>query len=141
MFLRRSMIVFGMLSLALLSLAGCSKSKIPTGEVTGKITINGKPVPGLYISFVPKEKIRPAMGKTDADGNYRAQFVAKQSGVPLGPCVAQFSLYHGEGTRNYLPAKYNEQASQIPELNLNITDEGLVFDYDIKYDGELPPGI
>jgi hypothetical protein len=141
MFLPRSMIVFGMLSLALLSQTGCSKPKIPTGEVTGKITINGKPVPGLFISFVPQEKIRPAMGKTDAAGNYRAQFVAKQSGVPLGPCVAQFSLYHGEGTRNYLPAKFNEQASKIPELNLNITEVGLVFDYDIKYDGELPPGI
>lgn len=141
MFSRSTMLVAGTLSLTLLFLTGCNKPKIPTGEVTGKITINGKPVSGLYVSFVPQEKVRPAMGKTDAEGNYKAQFLAKQSGVPLGPCVAQFSLYHGDGTRNYLPAKFNEEAAKIPELNLNITEEGLVFDYDIKYDGELPPGI
>jgi hypothetical protein len=140
MFSQRMMIVPVALSLTLLLLTGCSKPKIATGEVTGKITINGKPVPGLYVSFVPKEKVRPAMGKTDATGHYRAQLLAKQTGVPLGPCVAQFLLYHGDGNRNYLPAKFNEEASKIPELNLNVTEDGLVFDYDIKYDGELPPG-
>jgi hypothetical protein len=141
MFSRRTMFVSGALSLTLLLLSGCSKPKIPTGEVTGKITINGKPVPGIYVTFVPQERIRPAVGKTDAEGNYRAQLLAKQSGVPLGPCVAQFSLYHGDATRNYLPARFNEEASKNPELNLNVTEDGLVFDYDIKYDGELPPGL
>lgn len=141
MFSPRMMIVPIALSFALLILTGCGKPAIPTGEVSGTITINGKPAPGLLISFVPQEKIRPAMAKTDTAGHYRAQFLAKQTGVPLGSCVVQFKLHHGDGMRNYLPAKFNEQAVKNPELNLNVTDEGLVFDYDIKYDGELPPGF
>jgi hypothetical protein len=126
-------------SILLVAVVGCGGTDIPTAAVTGTITVNGKPVEGVTVSFVPDAKIRPSVGITDAKGRYKAQFVRSQSGVALGPCVAQFSIYRGESLRNYLPAEFNEKAADNPELHLNVTEEGVVFDYDIKCDGEIPP--
>ena len=84
----------------LASFAGCGGSDIPTAAVTGTITINGEPVEGIEVTFVPDAKIRPSVGLTDAQGRYKAQFVRSQSGVALGACVAQFSIYRGDSMQN-----------------------------------------
>lgn len=126
-------------SILLAGLTGCGGTDIPTAAVTGTITINGQPVEGVSVTFVPDAKIRPSVGLTDAKGRYKAQFVQTQSGVALGPCVAQFSIYRGDSMKNYLPAEFNENAADNPALHLDVTEKGLVFDYDIKYDGEIPP--
>ena len=128
--------------LALLLASGCGGSGIPTAPVSGTITLNGQPAPGVEVTFVPKAKMRPSVAVTDAEGYYEAQFVSRQSGVPLGPCVVQFAIYrNGNYMRNYLPAEFNENAAENPELNLDVPDEGVVFDYDIKYNGEIPPYV
>jgi hypothetical protein len=41
--------------------------------------------------------------------------------------------------KNYLPKQFNENAADNPQFHLDIPKEGLVFDYDIPYDGEIPP--
>lgn len=117
---------------------GCGSDAIPTGNVEGRITVNGEPREGLMVKFVPVKKIRPAIGSTDSEGRYEAKLLADQTGVPLGKCRVDFELYQGDGTRNYL-AEFNEKSADDPELNLEIFKDGLTFDYDIKYDGELPP--
>ncbi|XZE46646.1 hypothetical protein SH467x_001938 [Pirellulaceae bacterium SH467] len=121
-------------------LSGCG-NKIPTASVTGTITINGKPVEGIEVQFVPEAKVRPSIGMTDSQGRYRAEFLTTQSGVVLGPCVVQLSIYRGESMKNYLPKKFNEDAASNPEFNLNVVEGGITFDYDIKYDGEIPPFV
>lgn len=64
-----------------LLMVGCGKLTDPsTVEVTGRVTIDGKPVEGVIIQFEPDESgIKPgkkappsAFGTTDADGRYRA---------------------------------------------------------------------
>jgi hypothetical protein len=123
----------------LMGLGGCGPSSgIPTADVRGTVTINGKPVSGVQVQFVPDAKIRPAIAITDAGGRYSAQFVSTQSGVPLGPCVVQFSMFKGAAPKNYLPKEFNENAAANPELHLTIPASGLSFDYDIKYSGPLP---
>jgi len=127
-------------SALLVTLGGCGPSSgIPTADVGGTITINGKPVAGVQVKFVPEAKIRPSVALTDSRGNYEAQFVSSQSGVVLGPCVVQLSVFRGDSPHNYLPKEFNENASENPDFNLDIAKEGLKFDYDIKYDGEIPP--
>ena len=126
----------------LVCLSGCGGTGIPTASVTGKITINGEPVQGIEVTFVPAAKIRPSVGLTDAQGRYKAQFVSRQSGVALGPGVAKFSIYRGGNyMHNYLPVAFNDDAEKKPELNLDITEGGIVFDYDIKYNGKIPPYV
>ncbi len=40
---------------------------------------------------------------------------------------------------NYLPAKFNAEAENDADLNLEVTKDGVVFDYDIKFNGKIPP--
>ena len=88
--------------------------------------------------FVPEAKIRPSVGMTDAKGRYKAEFLSTQSGVVLGACVVQLSIYRGESMKNYLPKKFNENAASILEFHLDLTKGGITFDYDIKHYGEIP---
>jgi hypothetical protein len=120
-------------------LVGCQKHKYETAAVTGNITINGKPVEGVTVKFVPQAKIRPSVGFTDAKGNYRAEFTNSQSGVVLGPCVVEFYVYRGASPHNYLPKEFSEEAGKNPQFNLEVPAEGLIFNYDIPFTGEIPP--
>lgn len=46
----------------------------PTGTVTGRLTMDGKPLPaGHNVSFMDMEKGYLAFGTTDADGNFTVQ--------------------------------------------------------------------
>lgn len=129
-----------LIPLLLIVTAGCQRGTgIPTGEVQGIITLNGEPAEGVSLSFVPRAMVRPSMAQTDANGQYRARFVSTQSGVALGPCVVELSIYRGDSPRNYLPKQFNVNAEDNPDFNLEITEDGLVFNYDIVYAGEIPP--
>lgn len=57
------------LSAVILSTAGCGKGK--TIKVEGVVTLDGKPLPGATVSFMPVGEGRPASGRTDADGRFR----------------------------------------------------------------------
>ncbi|MCR9117863.1 MAG: hypothetical protein NXI22_13065 [bacterium] len=121
-------------------LAGCSGgSDVSTAAVAGTITLNGEPAEGVSVSFAPDSGMRPSVGVTDAQGRYRAQFTRGQSGVALGPSVVQLSIFRGDSERNWLPKKFNKDAAKNPDLKLDVTPGGATFDYDIKYDGEIPP--
>jgi hypothetical protein len=128
------------LTLAVL-VAGCQKPKYQTAAVSGVVTINGMPVEGVTVKFVPQAKIRPSVGFTDAKGNYRAEFTNSQSGVVLGPCVVEFYVYRGDSPRNYLPKEFSEEAGKNPQFNLEVPAEGLIFNYDIPFTGEIPPYV
>jgi hypothetical protein len=118
---------------------GCSKPKIPTARVSGTITVNGKPIEGIEVLFVPERKIRPGFGATDSSGRYEAKFLERQLGVPLGPCVIQLSRYGQDHLTNQLPEPYNVKSSENPDLRLDIkTTDPIVFNYDVKMDGPLP---
>jgi hypothetical protein len=126
--------------LLIAGLAGCGGGTgIPTGDVSGTITINGEPVQGVTVKFVPDAKMRYSIGETDARGRYSADFVRSQSGVVLGGCTVEFSIFRGDSMQNHLPAEFNSNPPEHDEFRLDITKKGQKFDYDIKYDGEIPP--
>jgi hypothetical protein len=58
--------------LIVLSLAGCGGHDFgPTGKVTGKLTMAGKPLAvGTAVSFMQMEKGFLAFGQTDAEGKF-----------------------------------------------------------------------
>ncbi|GIW98513.1 MAG: hypothetical protein KatS3mg111_1846 [Pirellulaceae bacterium] len=49
---------------------GCGESIPETAKVTGKVTLDGKPVEGAVVTFQPDGEGKPATGKTDANGQY-----------------------------------------------------------------------
>ncbi len=71
------------IAVALLFLAGCGRSLPETAPVTGRITLDGNPVPKGRIVFVPDEG-RPAIGAIQPDGTYRLTTFAPGDGAVLG---------------------------------------------------------
>ena len=71
--LQRFTLRFHFLLLAILAL-GCSADIPPMSEVTGLITIQGKPLPEVAVMFLPNkiegEKRPPSSAITDSEGRY-----------------------------------------------------------------------
>lgn len=64
--------VMGLLALvsAVLLLAGCGSGKPATVPVSGVVKVDGKPMEGATVTFMPKAGGRPATGVSDASGKY-----------------------------------------------------------------------
>lgn len=64
---------------------GCGGGDGPQlGNVTGTITIDGAPVPGLNVTFVPAGKGSPSYGGTNENGVYRLMFNRQRTGAEVG---------------------------------------------------------
>ena len=55
-----------------------------TAPVTGTVTLDGSPLEGATVSFLPAEG-RSSVGTTDGAGRYRLVFTGAVSGAVLGP--------------------------------------------------------
>jgi len=78
-----------LLGLVVLLASSCDQSQIPDrGFVTGKVTMNGKPVLGADIGAFPFNG-RPAYGIVQPDGSYELMYKKNVPGTPLG--VSKFS--------------------------------------------------
>ena len=65
--------------------AGCGSSGPPLGDVRGKVTLDGKPVPRATLEFVTEGPGgSPSFGMTDKDGYYKLEFSQDKSGALLG---------------------------------------------------------
>ena len=75
----------GLVALALAAfLVGCGGGPRPV-KVTGTVTLNGEPVEGATVQFVPvKEGGRPATGLTKADGGFSLTTVENYDGALPG---------------------------------------------------------
>lgn len=52
------------------AVAGCGPKGPELGTVTGKVTLDGKPVANGLVTFTPQAKGGASVGKTDANGQY-----------------------------------------------------------------------
>ncbi len=66
---------------ALLPLAGCNSAK-PTGDVTGKVTLDGMPMPGGKVALIPDTP--PGPGEPTEYGGIIRNGTYKIEHVPLG---------------------------------------------------------
>ena len=65
--------------------SGCGGRSGPAlGTVTGKVTLDGEPVPGLSVTFIPEDRGSPSYGGTDENGVYRLYFNQNRVGAELG---------------------------------------------------------
>ena len=72
--------------ISILSQWGCGGSgdQPELGQVTGTITLDGKPLGGIAVVFQP-ENGRPARGMTDAEGKYELTYIRQTKGAKIGP--------------------------------------------------------
>lgn len=62
---------------------GCSDGGPGLTTVTGTITLDGKPMPGVLVTFAPLAG-SPSYGKTDVQGKYELWYTDDKKGAMLG---------------------------------------------------------
>lgn len=72
-------------SVVVLLFSGCGGREYPpTYETSGAITLDGAPVEGVTVSFLPQDGQQPANGKTDSNGRYRLTSFTRNDGAMAG---------------------------------------------------------
>ena len=69
---------------AVLALAGCGSSDLPLASVSGRVTLDGQPLPKAFVEFQPIAEGSPSYGITDEEGRYELRFSRRHAGVLAG---------------------------------------------------------
>lgn len=96
-----------LLLLLLLALTGCGPTDSRLCEVEGTLRFNGKPMPGVQISFEPDDKSKKttAMAMTDASGKFVMQ-IGNTPGVFKGKSrIVCDDPLAAMGTKTQVPAE------------------------------------
>lgn len=106
-----------------LAAAGCGGRGF--AEVTGTVTMDGKPLAGAFVSFTPVEPggVR-GVGATNATGRYRVLRPGSKVGAQIGQ--NRVSVAGGDGGRS-IPDEYGAKST----LTYEVTRGANVFDIDI----------
>lgn len=97
------------LALSFFSLTvGCDKG---LSGVSGRVTLDGKPLPGAHVEFTPLSG-RPSMGKTDTEGHYKLEYSTSKSGVEPGEHTVRIGTYEEES----FDMKTGEPVAEIAEI-------------------------
>jgi hypothetical protein len=72
-------------------IAGCGSEGPEFVPVSGTVSLNGKPVNEVVVTFVPKQAGKPAMGLTDEQGQFSLSTAEGDDGVIAGPYYATVS--------------------------------------------------
>jgi len=90
---------FSVVALASLIVAGCWGEGFRIAEVTGQVTIDGKPRRGLMVVFSPDDggttKLPPAYGFTNDEGRYRAIRPGSKPGAVVGATSVRVLAFDG----------------------------------------------
>lgn len=97
MFTSRS-IGSSLLLLSFVVLAGCGgDDRPPLANASGKVTLDGEPVAGATVAFVPVEGGRPATAMTDASGVYVMNTYGDEEGAAIGEHFVSVMKVGGSG--------------------------------------------
>ena len=81
----------------LVFLIGCSSGASDNpdlGTVEGTVTIDGKKMKNVFVSFAPDGDGRPSNGVTDEDGAYRLVYSTTEMGAKVGAHTVKISSYN-----------------------------------------------
>jgi hypothetical protein len=96
----------------------------PVGYVTGTVKLDGKPLEGAAVFFMPfdpegidvkRERYRTSTGLTDANGQYKMTYVEDHAGVAIGKCRVWLTLIGPDG-RSLIPGNYADGAGQMRDV-------------------------
>jgi hypothetical protein len=131
--------------LALLALGGCSSS-YKLAPVSGKVTMDGKPLPRVVVTFAPmgtKENMNvgpTASAVTDAQGRYALKLDAGKPGAVVGKCRVYINTTLEERSKGggdepdapgpframapeKIPPKYSRQTELVFDVPAGGTDQ------------------
>jgi hypothetical protein len=115
-------------SLALLT--GCAKTGADVAPVSGRITLDGKPLPFAIVTFQPEGKSAASSG-TDKDGHYELMYKRGVMGAPVGK--NRVTILPGADPFPkglVIPPSYNSES----KLHADVKPGPNVFNFDLKSD-------
>ena len=117
--------------------SGCGSGGPDIARVEGTVTMDGKPLPGAFVVFVPAGG-RPAAAETDSNGKYVLEFSGGRRGAIPGKNRVEINTarqpeYEDDGTlipgvKESVPARYNKQSTlefDVVDGKKNIADFAL----------------
>lgn len=119
--------------LALLG-SGCGRGNLPElGSVSGRITLDGKPVEGVHIEFIPLIEGRPSAAASDSSGHYVLSYKGSVKGARVGEhkvimTTLQEKMTFVESTDDEEPTDGGSEDSEI-----EITTSGRAEEIPAKY--------
>lgn len=123
-------IYFHVLVLLSLVLTGCGGAGFDLAPVSGKVTLNGEPLPDAMVTFMPiggsgSVAGPPSWGKTDAQGMYTLQTRDGEAGAVVGRHLITITteseggdggegddVYGSGATAEKVPARYNTDSEE-----------------------------
>jgi hypothetical protein len=124
------------------AIVGCGGGDTPPlGQVTGSVTLDGKPVEGAVIQFEPTTSGFPtAFGQTDKDGKYELWYSRGNKGASLGESLVRIQAFQDAnldaGTKRRpetIPARYNV----MTDLKVEVARGAQTHNFDLKSGGEI----
>jgi hypothetical protein len=109
------------------ALVGCSRS--PYVPVTGRVTLDGNPLPNALVEFHP-ENLRCSFGTTNENGEYRLVHLDDSAGARIGVNTVRIrTAGFTEDLRavERVPKKYNSESILIRE----VTADSTTFDFEL----------
>lgn len=133
-------------AITLLWLSGCNSqvadySGLELSQVTGVVTLDGKPLVGANVRFYAPDGISFSAGRTDAAGRYVLDYTSEQAGVTKGTKIVRITTgVSGEDESaggedgsapiavESVPARYNSAS----ELQVTVDQPLHEFDFDLR---------
>jgi hypothetical protein len=115
--------------LPLAFLTGCGSG---LNEVEGKVTLDGRTVPGLEIRFEPKDPSvgTTAMGYTQADGTYKLHYPGDKTGAPAGDYTVTITGGDKQGEGGS-PVRVASQFNSKSQLTATVKSGKNTFNFDV----------
>ena len=135
--------------LCIVLLIGCGGNS-NLGDVSGKVTINGDPLPDAFITFKPTrfEGVGgKTFGKTASDGTYYIVASENESGAYIGENLVRIKIgdvkSEGGVIEETVPAIYSSKS----ELLVEVKSGSITFDFELnstassKIDRQVDPDL
>ncbi|HET6573307.1 MAG TPA: hypothetical protein VFG68_06885 [Fimbriiglobus sp.] len=102
-------------------------------EVTGKVTLDGRPVRGLEVRFEPNDPSigTTAIGYTQADGTYRLHYPGDKIGAPAGEYTVHISGGESGGEADLPPVRVAAKYNSASKLTATVKSGTNTFDFDV----------
>jgi hypothetical protein len=115
--------------LLVISFAGCAKTGAELAPVTGRVTLDGKPLEKADILFQPDGSKPPSSGRTDAEGRYQLAYKRGVMGGTVGSNTVRINI-SPEVVANppNIPARYNSES----ELKKEVKSGQNEFNFDLR---------
>ena len=133
-----------LLFLLLLACAGCGGGGPEIASVSGRVTMDGKPLANATVVFTP-ENGRPAGAKTDENGNYVLNFSEGRRGAIPGPNTIYITTIRDPeqdengkvivpGSKEIVPMEYNAAS----KLTFNVEPKKKnIANFELKSGGKI----